>query len=323
MPFFLSFLPDEPHPKSRSGSGSTSGSAAIDGSSAFSNSFLLFFLSFLPNEPQPTSASGSGSGMTVRVGSSTSVIFFPPFLFFLVPKPGHSSIAAGSGAVVACVGGSEVSSSPFFPFFLSFLAVEAPHPPPHVSSTTGLGSASAVPIVDISGSPTVSSNVFFFFVFLSFLPLPKVPQPSSTLALLSSVFSSSSSSLRAPKSPKSKSEVVVFFLFFLLPLNDHALPVSPVSGVSFVVLAKESAMSVVPALAPKLQSPPVFQLPLFHPPNAPNVLSFLSLEPKSRSSFGVSSRLISSKLLVPLVLSGTGSVCCTSTLSSVPREQHS
>ena len=296
------------------------------GSSIFSDSFLPFFLSFLLNDPQPISASGSGSGSgtTVTVGSSTSVIFFPPFLFFLVPKPGHSSAAAGSGAAGFGGGGGGVSSSAFLPFFLSFLAVEVPHPPPHVSSITGLGSASAVPIVDSSGSPIVSSNVFFFLVFLSFLPLPKVPQPSSTTALFSPAFPSSSpSSLRAPKSPKSKSEVVVFFLFFLLPPNDHTLPLSPVSGVSFVVLGNESAISVVPVLAPKLQSPPVFQLLLFHPLKAPNVLSFLSLEPKSRSSFGVSSRLISSKLLMPLVLSGTGSPCYTSTLSSVLREQYS
>jgi len=100
---------------------------------------------------------------------------------------------------------------------------------------------------------------------------------------------------------------VVFFLFFLLPSKDRVL-LSPESVV--VALANESAMSVVPVSFPKLQLLPVFQLLVPVLPQAlnPNSLSFFSVAPKSRSSFGASSlRSILSKLLIPLMFSAAGS----------------
>jgi len=229
----------------------------------------------------------------------------------LVPKPPQSSVAGVSTGSVGAGGGgggSEASSSFFLPLF--FFVDAAPQPAPQSSSAAGSGSAIAVPIVLRSGS--VSPKIPFFLSFFPFFtpavkPVPKLS--SATPFVASTLVSDSFSSSRLPKSPKSKPEVVVvFFLFFLLPPNDHDEPVSPVSVVA--ALPNESAMSVVAVSFPKLQVllAPQLLLPPPPPPHPlnPNPLSFFSVEPKSRSSLGASSlRLMSSKLLVPLVFSGT------------------
>ena len=301
LPFFFSFLPPK-EPQSR---GSAGGSSVIAAgvSSTLPTAFLAIFLSFLPKLPHPASVVTSGSGSSVTIaGSSTSVIFLPFLSFFLVPNPPQSSVTLVSAGAGGGGGGEAgVRSSPFLPFFLSFLA--PPHAP-QVSSTAGVGSSVATPIVltSMRSFPT-SPATLFFLLFLSFLPVPNAPQSSAASAFFASAFASSSlDSSRLSKLPKSKPDDVVFFLVFFLFPKDQAL----LSASSIVV----SAMSFVPASAAEKSHvfPPVSHL-LPQPPKPKSLLVSLPV-PKLRSIFGTSaSRLMSSNSLVPLAFSAAGSLC--------------